>query len=120
MDVELGEERLAEVPEGHARRRLPGAGPLQDVPGVAGPVLLHPGEIGVAWAWAGQTLGRLRLAERSHPLPVLRFPLGVGDGERDGATERPSVADPAQHLEPVSLELLPAAPPVAVAAAGEL
>jgi hypothetical protein len=120
LDAELGQEGLAEVAEPDPRRGLPSARPFQDVAGVVGPVLLHPGQVGVAGPRSGQALGGVGVAEGRHPLGELLLPLRVVDGEGDGAPEGAPVAEAAQDFHPVRLELLAAAPPVPVASPGQL
>ena len=74
----------------------------------------------MARTWPREPVCRIALALHGHQVPVLRLPLVVGDRDRDGRPERPSVSDPTQDVERVGLQALPPAAAVPVAAPSEL
>jgi len=106
-------------PERDPGRGLPGAGPLQHAARVVVAVLLHPGQVSVAGAGAGERRvpglrGEDLLVDRvrgHHGFPF--GPLGVADPDGDRAAEGPAVPDAAGQLDLVLLELHPRAAAVA-------
>ena len=92
------------------RRGVAGAGALERVADVVVTVLEHPGQVGVAGPREGDALCALalRLALRlpgAHPPgPVLVVEIADDEGER--GPERVRVAESAEHLDRVGLELL--------------
>ena len=115
---------LATTPTRDPGRGLPGAGPLQDRPGVGVAVLLHAGEVGVAGPGPGQRRvagqrgerGRVDRVGRHDRLPL--GPLAVADPDRDRAAEGQAVPHAAEDLDLVLLERHPRAAAVARAGAG--
>jgi len=97
---------------------FPGAGPLQDVPGVQPVVLEHPDQ--VAWP------GRGRVTRRTAPSPVpsapSRLPIGPVRFQMIMATGNPGSrgSDPGQPLDGIGLDLHAGAAPVALHPAAEL
>ena len=91
------EQQLRERPGCDPGRRLPGAGPLEDVAGVVEAVLLHADEVGVAGAGLAQRACRRARGGRHLLLPL--GPLGVADHDRDRRAQRPAVADAAEELD---------------------
>ena len=117
---ELGEERLRDAADRDARRRLARARALQDVADVVEAVLLRAHEVRVPRPGPGELLARVDRPLHAHQLAVLRLELRVGDRDGDRRAQGPAVPDAGEDLEPVGLEPLPPAAPVAVPAACEL
>ncbi|SCG08123.1 hypothetical protein GA0115255_123515 [Streptomyces sp. Ncost-T6T-2b] len=112
-------------PEGDAGGGLPGAGALQDRPGLVEAVLLHPREVGVAGPGPGQRgvtgeLGELLGVDRvgRHDLLPLG-PLGVADHDGDRGAHGEPVAYAAEEGDLVLLELHPRAAAVAEPSPGQ-
>ena len=114
-DAELFQEAAADRADGDARSGLAGGGALEDVAHVVEAILHRTGEVGMARAQARDLL-RVAVvrADLHHFLPVL--PDAIGDQHGDGAAERATVADTAEDLCAVHLQLLTARTPVAALA----
>ncbi len=110
---ELGQQALGDRPGGHPGRRLPGAGALQDVPGIGPVVLQHAHQVRVARTGEVHAPQRLVVRLRSgldghrHP-PVLEVPIPEPHGQ--GGAERLAQPHAAQDLARVLLDRHPAAP----------
>ena len=120
------QERLGDRPESDPRGGLPRRGALEDRAGLVEAVLLHPGEVGVPGARAGQRgVAGLRGQDvgvdrvRRHDLDPLR-PLAVADLDGHRAAHRAPMSDAADHADLVGLELHPGATTDAEAPALEL
>jgi len=142
LDVEVGEELLAEPTGRHAAGRFAGAGALQDVPQVCAVVLEPAGQVGVSGAWPGHLAGipfRCRLVAaftdgaaagvavgggiggRIGPHDVLPVgPILVLDQIGDGAAQSLAVADAADDANAVGLDLHPLATAVATHATDQI
>ena len=116
------QQQLGQRAGGDAGRRLPGAGPFENVPGVVEAVLLHAGQVGVARADLGQRRGGRRpgAADISACHLSLRVPLGVLDLDGHRRADRAAVADAADEAQLVDLEALPRPTPEAETATGQL
>ena len=109
----LLEQVLGDHAERDPGRGLPGAGALQDRPGIGVAVLLHPGQVGVPRPGAGQRSvaglafeeGRVDGVGRHHRLPLR--PLAVADPDRHRAAQGQAVAHAAEDLHLVLLERHP-------------
>ena len=107
LDADVRQQRLGDRARGDPRRGLAGTRSFEDVAGVGEPVLLHPGEVGVAGAHLRERcLGGAR--RRTHLLVplVAAEPLAVLDLDGDRRTERAAVANAADQREFVGLEAL--------------
>jgi hypothetical protein len=93
---------------GDAGRRLPGARPLRDVPGVGQAELEGAGQVGVAGPG---------FRDRPKRLPALH---PVRDPQNEGAAHGPSLPDPGQDLDRIVLHLLAGAASVPALPAGEV
>ena len=116
LDAELLEQPPRQRPGRHPGRRLPGAGPLQDVARVEPVVLEHTRQVGVA-----RPGPRHPAAAQLAPRPLGRhdvFPVGpvaVRDQHRHrGSPASRPARTPGQPLDPVALDLHPRAAAVAL------
>jgi len=121
LHPELREQLPGQRASRHPRRGFPGAGPLQDVPGVEPVILEHPDQIGVPRPGPGDAAA----AEvsrgsfgRHHVFPI--GPVQVPDHHRHRRPDRFPRADPSQPFDPVLLDLHPGAAAVPLHAPGEL
>jgi len=104
-DAELLEETAADSADGDSRGGLAGRGAFEYVADVVEAVLHRAGEVGVAGTQARNALRVALVGADLHDLlPVL--PDAVGYNHRDGAAQRAAVADAADELGVVLLELL--------------
>ena len=118
---------LATVPTRDPGGGLPGAGPLQDRPGVGVPVLLHAGQVGVARAGAGSAArcgpGSASSSGSTGSAAITVCHFGHSVLPTRIATGLPSVSavpQAADDLDLVLLERHPRAPAVAEPAPGQL
>ena len=124
LDPDLPEQCLGHRARGDRDRRLTSARPLQRIPRVGMAELQRPRQVCVAWTRQRDRLRPLprRLAfgrPRAHPpLPVLVIP--VVNDERERRSERASVTEAGEHLDPVLLELLARAAAIALLAPCEI
>ena len=118
LGADAAEQLARDGADRDPRSGFAGAGPLENVPDVAVPVLGDAGEVGVSGARpgddraidAGRVGGRRRF-DRHGALPVL--PVLVGNEQRDRRAGRHAVADAAQDLGAVGLDRHAAAAAVA-------
>ena len=104
-NAELLEKPPADGSDRDARGGFAGGGAFEDVADVVEAVLHRAGEVGVAGAQACDALGVSLVRADLHDFaPVV--PDAVGDNHRDGAAQRAAVADAADELGVVLLQLL--------------
>jgi hypothetical protein len=108
LDADVRQQCLGDGARCDARCGLASARAFEHVACVGEPVLLHPGEVGVAGAHLGERClgGAGSGAHLLVPL-VAAEPLAVLDLDRDRRAERSPVAYPTDQRELVGLESLP-------------
>src|SRR5262249_6692982 len=122
--AELAEQGLRNCSRRDERRRVPGARTLERVAHVRETELQRTRQIGVPWARQRHRLralpggAALRRPGAHPPGPVLV--VAVADDERERRPERASVPQAGEHLDPVRLDALPWAAPVALLAAAQV
>src|SRR6185437_617368 len=109
FDSEIRQKLFGEGADGHARRGFPGARPFEDVAGIVEAVLDRTGEIGMTWPGPGYGLvlrrGSFFDGKRLRPV----FPIGIGDEDSDGRTDRAAMAHARNDMGAVRLDFHPAA-----------